>query len=174
MKEKFCYESANDELEKADALVFAALGLTVFAFIIKSSLGTAVFFTLIGISVVLFILWLVQLDLKGFFAADENAVTFGRIFRKRIEYSAIKSIELYKTIRTHRDSKRHRDQARLIEKITFKCEDGDHSFACVLVPSKEYRSPGEAYSLLQKDWSNSAFSLLKVYIEDRISKTRNI
>jgi hypothetical protein len=165
MKEKYTYES-DKESPPEDTILFISLALFVITFIIRGSLERKGFFTLLSISLVLFICWVVFLNLQGFFAADDKAVTFGRIFKKRIEYSSIKSIDMVRS--TIRRRHKRRRYAKLVEWITFHCEDGDHRFAGVLVPEREIRSSGEEMAMFNNDWSNSPFSRLKIYIEDRI------
>ena len=170
MKEKYCYESVNDEIARHDVLLFISLLLFIFALIKRESVSNKVFFTLISISILMFVCWIGFFEMQGFFIADDDAVTFGRIFKRRIEYSSIKSISLSKAIRTYRSSsgyraKTHRKYASLVETITFHCEEGDYSFTDVLVPYREYKSPGEPMVMYNNDWSNSAFSRLKNFIE---------
>ena len=170
MKEKYCYESVNDEIARHDVLLFISLVLFIFAFIKRESVSNRVFFALISISILMFVCWIGFFEMEGFFIADDNAVIFGRIFKKRIDYSSIKSISLSKAIRTYRSSggyraKTHRKYAYLVETITFHCEDGDYSFTDVLVPAHEYKSPGEPMAMYNNDWSNSVFSRLKNFIE---------
>ena len=164
MKEKYTYEALKD-FEPMDTLLLVSLALFIIAFIKREAIETKVFFMLLAISLVLFICWVFFLNLQGFFAADDKAVTFGRIFKKRIEYSSIKSIDMVRS--TIKRRHKHRRYAKLVEWITFHCEDGDHRFAGVLVPEREIRSSGEEMAMFNNDWSNSPFSRLKIYIEDR-------
>ena len=172
MKEKYCYESVKDEITWADAPPVAFIGLLVIAFIIRDSHDNWVFFTLISIAFLILICWIAFYRIEGIFIADDNAVTFGRIHKKRIEYSSIRSIDLKKEVRSYKTSvgyraKVHKKYTSFVEIITFHCEGVDYSFACVLVQNHEYKSPGEPLIEYNKDWSNSAFSRLKTYIESR-------
>ena len=165
MKEKYRYESLKD-LEPKDALLFVSLALFIIAFIKREALETKVFFMLLAISLVLFSCWIIYLNFQGSFTADDKAVTFGKIFKKRIDYSSIKSIDMSKSTITRRQ--KHKRYAKLVEWITFHCEDGDHKFAGVLVPEQECRSPGSEMSMYHNDWSVSPFSRLKIYIEEQM------
>ena len=166
MKEKYTYESLK-EFPPENTILFISLALFFITFIMHESLERIVFFTLLSIALVLFICWVVFVNLQGFFAADENAVTFGRIFKKRIEYSSIKSIDMCCSTLTRR-SKRQR-YAELVEWITFHCEDGDHKFKGVLVLEREIKSSGEEMTMFNNyDWSKSPFSRLKRYIEEQM------
>ncbi|SEK37854.1 hypothetical protein [Ruminococcus albus] len=167
MKEKYRYESLKD-LEPMDALLFVSLALFIIALIKREALETKVFFTLLAISLVLFSCWIIYLNLQGSFTADDKAVTFGKIIKKRIDYSTIKSIDMSRSTITRRQKRKR--YAKLVEWITFHCEDGDHKFAGVLVPEQECRSPGSEMSMYHNDWSVSPFSRLKIYIEDKIMK----
>ena len=165
MKKKYCYESDKD-LEPADALMLGSLALFIIAFIKRDAIETKVFFTLLAISLVLFICWIIYLNLQGSFTADDKAVTFGKFSKKRIEYSSIKSIDICRSTKTRR--KNHKRYAKLVEWITFHCEDGDHRFAGVLVPERECSSPGSEMSMFNDDWSVSPFWQLKRYIEEQM------
>ena len=165
MEEKYSYESVTDEIPKHDILLFAALALFLIAFVKRNSFDARVVFALVAIAILLFVCWVGFLRMEGYFIADNYAVTFGRIFKKKIDYSSIKSITLSKELRKYRASRRQ--FAYLVEKITFHCEDGDYSFADQLGQPMDYKLPGEPYSLYRKDWSNSAFSRLKDFIESR-------
>ena len=157
-EKKYCYESDKD-LEPADALILGSLALFIIAFIKRDAIETKVFFTLLAISLVLFICWIIYLNLQGSFTADDKAVTFGKFSKKRIEYSSIKSIDICRSTITRR--KNHKRYAKLVEWITFHCEDGDHRFAGVLVSERECCSPGSEMSMFNGDWSVSPFSQLK-------------
>lgn len=165
MKKKYCYESDKD-FEPADALMLGSLALFIIAFIKRDAIETKVFFTLLAISLVLFICWIIYLNLQGSFTADDKAVTFGKFSKKRIEYSSIKSIDICRSTITRR--KNHKRYAKLVEWITFHCEDGDHRFAGVLVPERECSSPGSEMSMFNGDWSVSPFWQLKSYIEEQM------
>ncbi len=165
MKKKYCYESDKD-FEPADALILGSLALFIIAFIKRDAIETKVFFTLLAISLVLFICWIIYLNLQGSFTADDKAVTFGKFSKKRIEYSSIKSIDICRSTKTRR--KNHKRYAKLVEWITFHCEDGDHRFAGVLVPERECSSPGSEMSMFKGDWSVSPFWQLKSYIEEQM------
>ena len=172
MKEKYCYESVKDDITGYDVPLFAAIILMVIAFIKRDSIDNSIFFAMLGISIFLFICWIGFYQIEGIVRANDTAVTFGRIFKKRIEYRSIRSINLSKEIRSYRTSigyraKSHRKYTRLVETITFHCEDGDHSFTCVLIPSHEYKSPGEPMSMYNNDFSNSTFTRLKNLIESK-------
>ena len=164
MKEKYTYESDKD-FEPMDTLLLVSLALFIIAFIMHDALERIVFFILLSISLVFFICWITYLNLQGFFTADDDAVTFGRIFKKRIEYSSIKSIDMCRSTITRRHKRRR--YARLVEWITFHCDDGDHRFAGILVPERECSSPGEEMSMYDNDWSVSPFSRLKKFIEGK-------
>ena len=165
MKEKYRYESLKD-LEPKDALLFVSLALFIIAFIKREAIETKVFFMLLAISLVLFSCWIIYLNFQGSFTADDKAVTFGKIFKKRIDYSTIKSIDMSRSTITRRQKRKR--YSKLVEWITFHCEDGDHKFAGVLVPEQECRSPGSEMSMYHNDWSVSPFSRLKVYIEEQM------
>ena len=64
MKEKYTYEALKD-FEPMDTLLLVSLALFIIAFIIRGSLERIVFFTLLSISLVLFICWVVFLNLQG-------------------------------------------------------------------------------------------------------------
>ena len=87
MKEKYCYESVNDEIARHDVLLFISLVLFIFAFIKRESVSNKVFFALISISILMFVCWIGFFEMQGFFIAGDDAVTFGRIFKRRIDYS---------------------------------------------------------------------------------------
>ena len=167
MKKKYCSESDKD-LEPADALMLGSLALFFIALFIKKryAIETKVFFTLLAISLVLFICWIIYLNLQGSFTADDKAVTFGKFSKKRIEYSSIKSIDMCRSTITRR--KNHKSYAKLVEWITFHCEDGDHRFAGVLVSERECSSRGSEMSMFKGDWSVSPFWQLKRYIEEQM------
>lgn len=165
MKEKYSYESVKDEIRKHDILLFAALALFLIAIVKQDSFDTRVVYALVAIAFLLFVCWVGFFRMEGYFIADNYAVTFGRIFKKKIDYSSIKSITLSKELRKYRASRRN--FAYLVEKITFHCEDGDYSFADQLSQVIDCKSPSDPYSLYSKDWSNSAFSRLKDFIESR-------
>ena len=172
MKEKYSYETVKDDISVEYVPLYISYALLIISLIIRAFCETIVFVVMLAISFLFFICWLVLLNLKGFVSTDDNAVTFGRIFKKRIEYSSIKSIDLKKEIRTYRSSvgyraKSHKKHASLVELIIFHCEDGDHSFACTLVPYHEYQQGGENLSLYSKDWSQSTFARLKDFIESK-------
>jgi hypothetical protein len=104
--------------------------------------------------------------------ADDNAVTFSRILRKRIEYSSIKSIDIRTEKRTYKtkEGMRRITHTYYTEIITFHCEDGDHSFAGRLDPGlKTLSSLNGSTVVLPDDMTYSTFSRLKVYIEQRIN-----
>ena len=58
MKEKYCYESVNDEIARHDVLLFISLLLFIFALIKRESVSNKVFFTLISISILMFVCWI--------------------------------------------------------------------------------------------------------------------
>ena len=165
MKKKYCYESDKD-FEPADSLILGSLALFIIAFIKRDAIETKVFFTLLAISFMIFICWIIYLNLQGSFTADDKAVTFGKFSKKRIEYSSIKSIDMCRSTKTRRQN--HKKYAMLVEWITFHCEDGDHRFAGVLVPERECSSPGSEMSMFKGDWSVSPFWQLKRYIEEQM------
>jgi hypothetical protein len=165
MKEKYSCDSVKDEISGRDIPQCASVILLVIAFIIRDYYDNKIFFGLIAISIFVSICWIGFYKIEGIFTADDTAVTFGRIFKKRMDYSSIKSITLHKELRKYRASRRN--FAYLVEKITFHCEDGDYSFADQLGKEIDCKSPGDPYSLYSKDWSNSAFSRLKDFIESR-------
>ena len=170
MKEKYICESVKDEISGCDIPPCVSIILLVIAFIIRDYYDDRIFFGLIAISIFVIICWIGFYKIEGIFTADDTAVTFGRIFKKRIDYSSIKSIDLRKEIRSYKMSTGYRTKSRrkytsLVETITFHCEDGDHSFTCALVPYHEYKRPGEPMSMYNNDWSDSTFSKLKNFIE---------
>lgn len=100
------------------------------------------------------------------FTADDNAVTFGRVFRKKIPYSSIRSIDIRHETRsyTYKKSKR----TYVAEIITFHCEDGDHSFAGMIEPSRKSLTYIQGSTgVSADDKANSAFSRLKYFIESK-------
>ena len=100
------------------------------------------------------------------FTADDNTVTFGRLFRKKIPYSSIKSIDIQTEKRTYRRN-RH-DYSYVAEIITFHCEDGDHSFAGMVEPSRKSLTYIQGSTgVTAEDKANSAFSRLKYFIESK-------
>lgn len=100
------------------------------------------------------------------FTADDNAVTFGRVFRKKIPYSSIRSIDIQTEKRTYRRN-RH-DYSYVAEIITFHCEDGDHSFAGMVEPSRKSLTYIQGSTgVSAEDKANSAFSRLKYFIESK-------
>ncbi len=100
------------------------------------------------------------------FTADDNAVTFGRVFRKKIPYSSIRSIDIQTEKRTYRRN-RH-DYSYVAEIITFHCEDGDHSFAGMIEPSRKSLTYIQGSTgVTAEDKANSAFSRLKYFIESK-------
>ncbi|EGC03907.1 hypothetical protein [Ruminococcus albus] len=100
------------------------------------------------------------------FTADDNAVTFGRVFRKKIPYSSIRSIDIQTEKRTYRRN-RH-DYSYVAEIITFHCEDGDHSFAGMIEPSRKSLTYVQGSTgVSAEDKANSAFSRLKYFIESK-------
>ena len=103
---------------------------------------------------------------KSVFTADDNAVTFGRVFRKKIPYSSIKSLDIRHETRsyTYKKSKR----TYVAEIITFHCEDGDHSFAGMVEPSRKSLTYIQGSTgVTSEDKANSAFSRLKYFIESK-------
>jgi hypothetical protein len=100
------------------------------------------------------------------FTADDNAVTFGRVFRKKIPYSSIRSIDIQTEKRTYRRN-RH-EYSYVAEIITFHCEDGDHSFAGMIEPSRKSLTYIQGSTgVSAEDKANSAFSRLKYFIESK-------
>lgn len=92
----------------------------------------------------------------SYFEADDSAVTFVRLFKKkRIEYSEIKSIEVKTEEREQYFS--NRKYTHFAEVITFHCAERDISFA-----GKLYTAPDARQA------EDTRFMLLKRYIEDRI------
>ena len=172
MKEKYTYESVKDGNMIECTVILVASALLLIAFIQRDSLDKQVILSLIIISISIFICLFSFYNLEARFTADDTSVTFGKIFKKKITYSSIKSIDLRKEKREYTKAKGykfngHSKYTSLTEIITFHCEDGDYSFACVLVPYHEYKSPSDPMSMYSKDWSDSAFSRLKKYIESK-------
>ncbi|HCJ40781.1 hypothetical protein [uncultured Ruminococcus sp.] len=100
------------------------------------------------------------------FTADDNAVTFGRVFRKKIPYSSIRSIDIQTEKRTYRRDRR--EYSYVAEIITFHCEDGDHSFAGMVEPSRKSLTYIQGSTgVTSEDKANSAFSRLKYFIESK-------
>ena len=164
MKEKYTYGSVKESEEYI--LPSASTVLLCIALIKRDSLESRVFFTLISVSILLFICWISYFLIERTFTADNSTVTFGRFFKKRIEYSSIKSIDMCRSTITRR--KNHKSYAKLVEWITFHCEDGDHRFAGVLVSERECSSRGSEMSMFKGDWSVSPFWQLKRYIEEQM------
>ena len=165
MKEKYTYGSVKESEEYI--LPSASTVLLCIAFINRDSLESRVFFTLISVSILLFICWLGSFLIERTFTADNSTVTFGRFFKKRIEYSSINSIDLRCETRSYKKRSSHRyiKYISTVEIITFHCEDGDHSFASELIPSHEINKPS---GVSPEDIENSKFSRLKRYIEDNM------
>jgi hypothetical protein len=172
MKEKYTYESVKDGNLIEGTVILVGAALLLIAFIQRDSFDKRILLTMIFIAISIFICLIAFYNLEGRFNADDTSVTFGKIFKRKIEYSSIKSIDLRKEKREYTKAKGykyngHSKYTSLTEIITFHCEDGDHSFACVLVPYHEYKKPGEPSSMFAKDWSESTFSRLKNYIESK-------
>ena len=170
MKEKYDYDTVKNSV--MDGLLFyAGLGLMIYLFGSGSELERRTFWILAFISGSALALFFGRIAVNVRFIADDNAVTFSRIFRKRIPYSSIKSIDLRTETRSFKKKKTKYQivtYTGVTEIITFHCDDGDHSFASILVPSHEENKPS---GVSAEDMANSKFSQLKTYIEDMIKTT---
>ena len=165
MKEKYEYDTVKNSV--MDGLLFyAGLGLMIYLFGSGSELERRTFWILVFISGSVLAFFIGRILVSVRFSADETSVTFSRIFRKRIPYSSIKSIDLRTETRSF---KKKTTKYQIVtytgvtEIITFHCEDGDHSFAGILVPSHEENKPS---GVSAEDMANSKFKRLKAYIEE--------
>ena len=168
MKEKYDYDTVNDTSAAEGLIFFAAVGLMIYLFMKGDHLDRRIFWILVFISGSVLAFFIGRILVSVRFSADDNAVTFSRIFRKRIPYSSIKSIDLRTETRSFKKKKTKYQivtYTGVTEIITFHCEDGDHSFAGILVPSHEENKPS---GVSAEDMANSKFSRLKNYIEERI------
>ncbi|MCR5540899.1 MAG: hypothetical protein K6F71_08825 [Ruminococcus sp.] len=167
MKEKYEYDTVKNSV--MDGLLFlVGLGLIIYLLGSGSELERRTFWILAFISGSALALFFGRIAVYVRFIADENSVTFYRVFRKKIAYSSIKSIDLRTETRSaKRNETRYKTvtYTGVIEIITFHCDDGDHSFACVLIP---YHNASKPSGVSDEDIANSKFKRLKRYIEERI------
>lgn len=168
MKEKYDYDTVNDTSATEGLIFFAAVGLMIYLFMKGDHLDRRIFWILVFISGSVLAFFIGRILVSVRFSADDNAVTFSRIFRKRIPYSSIKSIDLRTETRSFKKKKTKYQivtYTGVIEIITFHCDDGDHSFAGILVPPHDTSEPS---GVSAEDIANSKFKRLKRYIEERI------
>ena len=167
MKEKYDYDTVKNSV--MDGLLFyAGVGLMIYLLGNGSDLERQTFWILTFISVFALALFFGRIAVNARFIADENSVTFYRVFRKKIAYSSIKSIDLRTETRSAKKKETRYETVTctgVIEIITFHCDDGDHSFAGILVPPHDTSEPS---GVSAEDMANSKFSRLKNYIEERI------
>jgi hypothetical protein len=174
MKEKYTYETVKDDSHATEGLLFfVGFALMIYLFMKGSDLERLTFWILTFICVSVLGCWIGRFIFPMRFAADDYAVTFSRIFRKKIPYSSIKSIDLRTEKRTYKTKSGNRTvrHTTTTEIITFHCEKGDHSFASELESSqKSLAWVNNSTIVSADDMTYSAFSRLKVYIEDRLNK----
>ncbi|MBQ5310924.1 MAG: hypothetical protein ILP19_02635 [Oscillospiraceae bacterium] len=172
MKEKYAYESVKEIATLDAVLLFGGIILFCYLMIKHDYLESRTILILVFIIASLWCCFIGRIVISMRFAADDNAVTFSRIFTKRIAYSSIKSIDLRTEKRTYKtkEGMRHIRHTYHTEIITFHCEDGDHSFAGRLDPKlKTLTSVSSSDNVSPDDMTYSPFSRLKIYIEDRIN-----
>jgi hypothetical protein len=172
MQEKYTFDTVKD-IDTAD-YIFIFGGVILFCFLIlkQDDLERQTFWILAFINVLIWCCFIGRTCVSMRLTADDSAVTFSRILRKRIEYSSIKSIDLRTEKRTYKtkESMRRITHTYYTEIITFHCEDGDHSFAGSLDPAlKTLPSLRRSTVVSPDDMTYSTFSRLKVYIEERIN-----
>ena len=172
MNEKYTFHTVKD-MDAAD-YIFVLGGVILFCFLIlkRDDLERQTFWILAFINVLIWCCFIGRICVSMRLTADDNAVTFSRILRKRIEYSSIKSIDLRTEKRTYKtkEGMRRITHTYYTEIITFHCEDGDHSFAGRLDPAlKTLPSLSRSTVVSPDDMTYSTFSRLKVYIEERIN-----
>ena len=178
MKEKYTYETVKDDSHAIEGLLyFAAMALIIYLFANHSDLERRTFWILVFIAVSLLSCIIGRFIVPMRFTADDNSVTFSRIFRKKIPYSSIKSIDLRTEKRTYKTKSGNRTVRHMTttEIITFHCENGDHSFACELDKSQNSLAwVNKSITVSPDDTTYSAFSRLKVYIEERNSSKEHL
>lgn len=172
MQEKYTFDTVKD-MDTAD-YIFVLGGVILFCFLIikHDDLEIRTFWILVIIMLAMWFLFIGRICVSMRLTADESAVTFSRILRKRIEYSSIKSIDVRTEKRTYKtkEGMRRITHTYYTEIITFHCEDGDHSFACSLDPAlKTLPSLSRSTVVSPDDMTYSTFSRLKVYIEEKIN-----
>jgi hypothetical protein len=171
MKEKYQYSTVKDTTTPEALILFAGLGLMIYLCANHSDLERLTFWILTFICVSVLGCWIGRFIFPIRVAADDYAVTFSRIFRKKIPYSSIKSIDLRTEKRTYKTKSGNRTvrHTTTTEIITFHCEKGDHSFASELESSqKSLAWVNNSTIVSPDDTTYSPFSRLKVYIEERI------
>lgn len=166
MKEKYTYDSIKDNYNGNK--IIAVIVLILMAFLLKfgGSMDRWLYILSALILLPLMVFSVSNFSFNTVFLADDNAVTFGRVFRKKIPYSSIKSIDIRHETRsyTYKKSKR----TYVAEIITFHCEDGDHSFAGMIEPSRKSLTYIQGSTgVSAEDKANSAFSRLKYFIESK-------
>ena len=177
MKEKYAYESVK-EIGTLDAvLLFGGVILFCYLMLKRDYLESRTIWILVLIIVSLWCCFIGRIVISMRFTADDNAVTFRRICRKRIAYSSIKSIDLHTEARTYKtkEGMRHIKHKYYVEIITFHCENGDYSFAGSLDPALKTLTSARISDIVSPDdMTYSSFSRLRIYIENRINATEKV
>ena len=176
MNEKYTFHTIKDMDTIDFILTFGGSILFWFSMIKHDDLERRTFWILVLIMVAIWFVFVGRMCVSVRLTADDSAVTFSRILRKRIEYSSIKSIGLRTKVTTFTKKKWKKEGFRRVphkyctEIITFHCEDGDHSFGGKLDPAlKTLTSMSSSTVVSPDDMTYSTFSRLKVYIEERIN-----
>ena len=157
MKEHYDHDNVSGDYTPKGCMAFTALMLVVAVKTFRHSADerTAVIAAAVGVPILLFFIF--YPFGYSYFEADDSAVTFVRLFkRKRIEYSEIKSIE----VKTEEREQyfRNRKYTHYAEVITFHSAERDFSFA-----GKIYTAPDAP----QTQTENSKFMRLKRFIEEK-------
>ena len=172
MQEKYTFDTVKD-MDTADYIfIFGGVILFCFLMIKHDDLERRTFWILAFINASIWCCFIGRICVSMRLIADDSAVTFSRILKKRIAYSSIKSIDIRTEKRTYKTKKgmRRITHTYYTEIITFNCEDGDHSFAGRLDPAlKTLPSLSRSTVVSPDDMTYSTFSRLKVYIEERIN-----
>ncbi|MBQ8966767.1 hypothetical protein [Ruminococcus sp.] len=165
MKVKYRYDTLSGDQRHITVILIIMVAVICFIKLYSDSKGTnADLILLICLPVMMyFVLYTFHTSI---FTADDSGVTFGRIFKKRIAYSSIRGIDIRTEVREQifRRAKR----SRVTEIITFHCDDGDHSFAGIIEPSRKSLTYVQGSTgVSAEDKANSAFSRLKYFIESK-------
>ena len=102
MQEKYTFDTVKD-MDTAD-YIFVLGGVILFCFLIikHDDLEIRTIWILVIIMLAMWFLFIGRICVSMRLTADESAVTFSRILRKRIEYSSIKSIDVRTEKRTYK------------------------------------------------------------------------
>ncbi len=165
MKVKYRYDTLSGSQTHITVILIVIIAVISFVKLYSDRTGSNADLILLILTSVMMYFVLYTFHTSVFYA-DDNCVTFGRIFKKRIAYSSIRDIDIRTEVReqVYRRAKR----SRVTEIITFHCDDGDHSFAGIIEPSRKSLTYVQGSTgVTAEDKANSAFSMLKYFIESK-------